>query len=56
MRGPATLEESLSNFNEVGGIVLPYQIEITANGEPYIAIEVQDLQINTEIDPSLFER
>ena len=56
MMGVATLEELLSDYKDVDGIMVPFRLDIKANGEPYIAVDVQEVQFNTEVDPALFEK
>ncbi|UCE17973.1 MAG: insulinase family protein [Gemmatimonadota bacterium] len=56
MRGAASMEESLTDYREVDGIKIPFRSDIKADGEPYISVEVQEMLINTEIDPALFEK
>ena len=56
MRGVATMEEFLSDYRDVGGIKVPFHLDIKADGEPYIEVDLQEIEINTEIDPALFEK
>ena len=56
MRGVASMEEFLSDYREVDGIKVPFRLDVKADGEPYINVEAQEILMNTEIDPMLFER
>lgn len=56
MMGVANLEEYLSDYREVAGVKIPFHAKVLANGEPYVELEVQEVQFDTEIDPTLFER
>ena len=56
MMGVASMEEFLSNYKDVNGIMVPFHLDVKANGEPYIGVDLQEVQFNTEVDPALFER
>ena len=56
MRGVASMEEFLSDYREVDGIKVPFRLDVKADGEPYIGVEAQEIHINTEVDPALFEK
>ncbi len=46
--GPApNLQETYSDFHDVGGIKVPFKISTTSGGEPYAQMTVADFKINT---------
>lgn len=44
---PVAVQETLSDFREVGGIRVPYRIEITQEGTKFAGVIVTDFRINT---------
>ena len=56
MMGAANIEEFLSDYRDVDGIKMPFHAKVMANGEPYVEAQVEEIYVNTEIDPKLFER
>ncbi len=56
MMGMGTLEESLSDYRKIGNIMFPFHAEVKANGQSYVTVDIQDVQLNTAIDPALFQK
>lgn len=49
------LEDTYSDFREVGGLVFPYHIETRDKGHPeVVTIAVDTIELNPELDDSLF--
>jgi hypothetical protein len=56
MTGPADMEQFYSDLRAVSGIKLPFSTVIYANGDKYVESKVTAVEINAEIDPSIFEK
>jgi predicted Zn-dependent peptidase len=54
--GPADLEEVYLDVHEVSGIKLPFHVVVNANGKKFLESKVTDVKINTDVDPSLFQK
>lgn len=50
--GPADIEEIYSDYREVSGIRVPFRIETTQNGFPFLKIAIVEVKINTGVDPA----
>ncbi len=44
---PPAVQESYSDFRDIGGIKIPFKISMTQNGQPYASVTVSDYKINT---------
>lgn len=52
---PVELQNSFSDFREVGGLVFPHRIETRAKDRPeVIRIEVETIELDPELDDALF--
>jgi len=52
---PVELQNTFSDFREVGGLVFPHRIESRAKDRPeVITIEVETIELDPELDDSLF--
>lgn len=54
-QGPATATFDLGDYQEVGGVKVPYTMSISGLAPFTIDMKLTDVKVNTEIDPSLFE-
>ncbi len=43
---PATLEDTFSDWREVDGVMLPFKVTITREGNPYADLAVQEYEVN----------
>jgi hypothetical protein len=52
---PVELQNTFSDFREVGGLVFPHAIETRAKDRPEVVrIEVETIELNPELDDALF--
>jgi predicted Zn-dependent peptidase len=56
MMGPGNLTDILSDYREVSGIVIPYSRKIESEGNTVAEIETTGIEINAEIDESIFTK
>ncbi len=54
--GPGKFLVSFSDFRKVKGIIFPFKGITTFKGEQISQYKINNLEVNTEIDPSLFEK
>lgn len=50
--GSADIEQIYFDYREVSGIQFPFRIEITQNGFPLVKLSINDVKINTGLDPA----
>ena len=50
--GPADFEQIYSDYREVSGIQLPFRIEVKQNGARFLEATVNDVKINSGLDPA----
>lgn len=48
--------ESFLDFRSVDGVWLPFKTETTWNGQASLTLALENISVNSEIDPALFER
>jgi len=52
---PVELQNSFSDFREVGGLVFPHHIETSAKDRPEVVrIEIETIELDPELDDALF--
>ncbi len=54
--GPVQRTVDNTAFKSFQGVTLPVEASISENGEPVAKVTVQEVEINPQIDPKLFER
>jgi zinc protease len=54
--GQPLVEESFSDYRDVGGIQINYAASVRVGGEPALERTVTDVKINAPLDPALFKR
>jgi len=54
--GPGTTVTEFSDWKTVEGITLPFKHESTRNGERTQTLAIEELQVNSGVDPKLFEK
>jgi zinc protease len=53
MRGaPSEVKETFSDWRDVGGVKLPFKVQIEQGGKPQGTVTVSDIKINTGLDPA----
>ena len=52
---PADLVESYSDFREVDGLMLPFEVSTTMDGQPAMTVSNQVIEVNPEVDEAAFE-
>ncbi len=53
MRGaPSEVKETFSDWRDVGGVKLPFKVQIEQGGKPQGVVTVSDIKINTGLDPA----
>jgi outer membrane lipoprotein-sorting protein len=50
----AQTETSYSNYNEIEGMVMPYNMEVKMNGQMVSQIKIENVEMNTEFDEAVF--
>lgn len=53
-QGPVTEEQVYSDFRAVGGVMFPYKVVIFQGGKKAQERTVDDIEVNTGLDPKLF--
>ncbi|MCU0353583.1 MAG: outer membrane lipoprotein-sorting protein [Cytophagales bacterium] len=53
MKG-TTIESAYSDYQEVNGLMFPFSISQKANGQPFLTIAVEKVELDTPIDPKEF--
>jgi zinc protease len=54
MMGPATVEQTFSDYREVSGMKIPFSIKSFANEQKMAETKILEIDFNTQIDPELF--
>ncbi|MFI5181796.1 MAG: insulinase family protein [Thermoanaerobaculia bacterium] len=54
--GPATVVVDYSDFRPVDGLTLPFQQEVSQNGQKIQTFKVEELRVNAGADPKAFEK
>ena len=49
--GQAEMEELLSDYREVSGILVPHRIEVHMNGSKFIESMVKEAKVNSGVNP-----
>lgn len=47
--GPADIVETLTDFRDVSGVQLPFHLDATQNGAPFLAITLRDVRVDTGV-------
>jgi len=55
-QGPARMEVSYTDYREVDGVELPYATVRRLDGEEFISLQAESIEINAEVDEALFQR
>jgi len=51
----ADTESTTSNYKPVNGVMMPYSITQKMNGNPFMELTVEKIEVNTPIDDSVFQ-
>lgn len=51
---PGEIAQTYSDFRDVDGLAYPFTVQGTFNGQPTLTAKVDKVEINPEIDPSMF--
>jgi len=54
MMGPATVEQTFSDYREISGVKVPFSITSFANQQKMAETKILEINFNTQIDPELF--
>ncbi len=54
MMGPATVEQTFSDYREASGVKIPFSIESFANDQKMAETKILEINFNTQIAPKLF--
>jgi predicted Zn-dependent peptidase len=52
---PGEVRQVYANFRAVGGLTLPFSVEATFEGDPYLSSTISEALVNEEVDEALFE-
>ena len=50
--GPADIEQTYSDYREVGGVWVPFRVEITQNGFPILKMALTEIKFDTGVNPA----
>jgi len=50
--GPGDMEDTLSDYREVGGVKMPFKTTGSVNGQKYLEAEITEAKANTNPDPA----
>ncbi|MBU8869679.1 MAG: hypothetical protein KOO60_02280 [Gemmatimonadales bacterium] len=50
------LHMSITDYRDVGGMLIAYKFESITNGESMMALEITEVEANIDIDPSIFAK
>jgi zinc protease len=56
MTGPANLTQTITQYKEVSGIMVPFAFEIQADGNKIASMEIKECKINPEIPENAFDK
>ncbi len=51
-----TAEAVYTDYREVSGIKVPFQTNVSQNGQPFVEIKYSELQVNAPVDEGLFKK
>jgi zinc protease len=51
-----TTEAVYTDYREVSGIKIPFQTNVSQNGQPFVEIKYSDVQVNVPVDEGLFKK
>ncbi|HKI00648.1 MAG TPA: pitrilysin family protein [Thermoanaerobaculia bacterium] len=54
--GGETTEAVYTDYREVGGVKVPYQTNVSRNGQPFVQIKYSEVQVNAPVDEGLFKK
>ena len=54
MGAPGEIRQRFGDEREIGGLLLPFEIVSTFEGEPMVTIQVDEMVVDGEVDPALF--
>lgn len=54
MQGPAEILQLLSDFREVGQVMMPFSIKVETDGKVIQEVQISEILLNTSIDESIF--
>jgi zinc protease len=54
--GPDTVVVDYSDFKTVDGVSVAFREELTANGKPSMGVAISSVEINSTVDPKIFEK
>lgn len=46
----------MKDYRDVGGMKMAYKFESNVKGAPFISLEVTKVEVNVDIDPSVFAK
>jgi hypothetical protein len=53
---PGEVRQVLTDYREVDGLRLPFRTDATFEGDPYIAVTATEIELDGQVDETLFER
>ena len=54
--GPVTVTELPRNYKTVDGVAIPFALEVRHDGEPFLTLESENVEINVPVDEALFRK
>jgi predicted Zn-dependent peptidase len=54
--GGQTTEAVYTDYREVSGIKIPYQTNVSQNGQPFVQFKYSEVQVNAQVDEGLFKK
>jgi predicted Zn-dependent peptidase len=54
--GGQTTEAVYTDYREVGGVKVPYQTNVSQNGQPFVQFKYSEVQVNAPVDEALFKK
>jgi hypothetical protein len=48
--GPADIEETYSDYRQIAGLEVPFRIDLTQNGAPFVEVTIREVKFNSGVD------